>query len=72
MDYFERFSFRILCSSTKNATNEVIINPTPAKANARGPPKMPMKKAITPTVHNSDPIRPTVFDIPVELAMIQK
>ena len=40
---------------------------TPVKAKLRGPPKMPIKKVITPAAHKSEPATPAVFAIPVEL-----
>lgn len=59
-------------SSMKNPTREATIIAKPAKANVRGPPKIPMKKATTPRAHSNELMCPAVFDIPVEFPMLQK
>jgi hypothetical protein len=56
----------------KNPTMAAIIIARPAKAKVRGPPKIPMKNATAPNAASSEPTRPAVFDIPVELLMLQK
>lgn len=56
----------------KNPTIEATIIATPAKAKTRGPPKIPKKKAATPNMARSEPAYPAVFEIPVELSMLQK
>jgi len=56
----------------KKPTSEATIRATPVNASTRGPPKIPIKNAITPAAHNSEAASPAVLAIPFVLAMIQR
>lgn len=56
----------------KNPTREATIIAKPAKANVRGPPKIPMKKATTPKAHSNELMCPAIFDIPVKFPIFKK
>ena len=53
----------------KKPIRAAAISATPAKANVRGPPKIPKKNDTTPNTHSSEPSRPAVFDKLLEFSM---
>jgi hypothetical protein len=64
--------FRFCCSSTKKPKSEAAIRTEPTMTADFGPMNIPMKKITTPAAQSSEPTRPAVFAIPIDLLIGKK